>query len=92
MLKDDKTYPYIKITAERHPKLIITRKVKKIKENILVLIRMLMRHNETKKLLDRLYPLSKMSYDARPSLFVLSSGPMSCTLCQRSRSRKHIKK
>ena len=31
MLKDDKTYPYLKITAERHPKLIITRQVKKDK-------------------------------------------------------------
>ena len=29
MLKDDKTYPFIKLTAEKHPKLIITRKVKK---------------------------------------------------------------
>ena len=31
MLKDDKTYPFIKLTAERHPSLIITRKVKKDK-------------------------------------------------------------
>lgn len=27
MLKDDKTYPYLKITNERHPRLIITRKL-----------------------------------------------------------------
>ena len=26
MLKDDKSYPFIKLTNERHPKLIITRK------------------------------------------------------------------
>ena len=31
MLKDDKTYPFIKVTNERHPQLIITRKVKKDK-------------------------------------------------------------
>lgn len=31
MLKDDKTYPFIKITNERHPKLIVTRHVKKDK-------------------------------------------------------------
>ena len=31
MLKDDKTYPFIKLTAEKHPRLIITRKVKKDK-------------------------------------------------------------
>src|SRR5699024_8830168 len=29
MLKDDKSYPYIKITKERHPRLLITRQVKK---------------------------------------------------------------
>src|SRR5690625_6459419 len=29
MLKDDKSYPYLKITNERHPQLLITRKVKK---------------------------------------------------------------
>lgn len=39
MLKDDKTYPYIKLTHERHPRLITTRKVKKIKANISARIR-----------------------------------------------------
>ena len=29
MLKDDKSYPYIKITNEKYPRLLITRKVKK---------------------------------------------------------------
>lgn len=35
MLRDDKTYPYIKLTKEEHPRLEITRKVKKIKQSIL---------------------------------------------------------
>lgn len=34
MLKDDKSYPFIKITAEQHPRLLITRKVKKTGANI----------------------------------------------------------
>ncbi len=29
MLKDDKSYPFIKITKERHPRLMITRQIKK---------------------------------------------------------------
>lgn len=40
MLKDDKSYPFIKLTNERHPRLITTRKVKKTKVNILVHIQM----------------------------------------------------
>lgn len=39
MLKDDKTYPFIKITHERHPRLIVTRNVKKTKGVILALTR-----------------------------------------------------
>ena len=31
MLKDDKTYPFIKITNEKYPRLMITRKVLKDK-------------------------------------------------------------
>ncbi len=29
MLKDDKSYPFIKITKERHPRLMITRQIKR---------------------------------------------------------------
>lgn len=41
-LKDDKTYPFIKITNERHPRLIITRQVKKDKGKYFYHIQMCM--------------------------------------------------
>ncbi|AVI41884.1 MULTISPECIES: excinuclease ABC subunit UvrC [Bacillus] len=59
MLKDDKTYPFIKITNERHPKLIVTRHVKKDKGKYFGPYPNVQAARETKKLLDRLYPLRK---------------------------------
>jgi excinuclease ABC subunit C len=59
MLKDDKTYPYIKLTKEEHPRLEITRKVKKDKAKYFGPYPNAGAANETKKLLDRLYPLRK---------------------------------
>ena len=59
MLKDDKSFPFIKITNERHPRLIITRNVKKDKGKYFGPYPNVYAANETKKLLDRLYPLRK---------------------------------
>ncbi|KIL44631.1 excinuclease ABC subunit UvrC [Jeotgalibacillus soli] len=59
MLKDDKTYPFLKITAERHPRLLITRKVNKDKGKYFGPYPNAQAANETKKLLDRMYPLRK---------------------------------
>lgn len=59
MLKDDKSYPYIKLTNERHPRLITTRKVKKDKGKYFGPYPNVQAANETKKLLDRIYPLRK---------------------------------
>jgi len=59
MLKDDKSYPFIKLTAERHPRLITTRNVKKDKGKYFGPYPNVQAANETKKLLDRLYPLRK---------------------------------
>ncbi|BAQ11670.1 excinuclease abc subunit c [Bacillus sp. OxB-1] len=59
MLKDDKSYPYLKLTAERHPKLIITRQVKKDKGKYFGPYPNAHAANETKKLLDRFYPYRK---------------------------------
>lgn len=61
MLKDDKSYPFIKLTAERHPRLITTRKVKKDKGKYFGPYPNVHSANETKKLLDRIYPLRKCS-------------------------------
>lgn len=58
-LKDDKTYPYIKITAEEHPRLVVTRTVKKDKGKYFGPYPNALAARETKKLLDRLYPLRK---------------------------------
>src|SRR5690606_39454877 len=59
MLKDDKSNPYLKITGERHPKLITTRHVKKDKGKYFGPYPNAYSASETKKLLDRLYPLRK---------------------------------
>ncbi|MEK4627731.1 MAG: excinuclease ABC subunit UvrC [Solibacillus sp.] len=58
-LTDDKTYPYIKITNERYPRIITTRKVKKDKAKYFGPYPNAYAANETRKLLDRLYPLRK---------------------------------
>src|SRR5690625_573801 len=58
-LKDDKSYPYIKKTNERHPQLLITRQVKKDQGRYFGPYTNVIAAKETKKLLDRLYPLRK---------------------------------
>lgn len=70
MLKDDKSYPYLKITSERHPRLLITRKIKKDKGKYFGPYPNVIAARETKKLLDRLYPLRKCNnLPGRPCLY-----------------------
>ncbi|MCZ4349520.1 excinuclease ABC subunit UvrC [Enterococcus lactis] len=59
MLKDDKTYPFLKITNEKFPRLVITRKVLKDKALYFGPYPDVGAANETKKILDRLFPLRK---------------------------------
>lgn len=59
MLKDDKTYPFLKITNEQYPRLVITRKVLKDKALYFGPYPDVGAANETKKILDRLFPLRK---------------------------------
>ena len=56
MLKDDKSYPFIKITKERHPRLIITRQIKKDGGQYFGPYPDVGAANQTLKLLERLYP------------------------------------
>lgn len=59
LLKDDKTYPYIKITNEPHPRLEVTRRVLKDKAKYFGPYPNAYAAQQTKKLLDRMYPLRK---------------------------------
>ncbi len=59
MLKDDKTYPYIQLTKEKHPRLIITRNIKENKGDYFGPYPNVGAARETKNLLDKLYPFRK---------------------------------
>lgn len=59
LLKDDKSFPYIKISNETHPRLEVTRKVVKDRGKYFGPYPNAYSAQETKKLLDRLYPLRK---------------------------------
>lgn len=59
LLKDDKTYPYIKITGEQYPRLEVTRKVKKDGGKYFGPYVNVGAAQQTKKMLDKIYPLRK---------------------------------
>jgi len=70
MLKDDKSYPFIMLTTERHPRLVITRKVNRKKGKYFGPYPNVGAARETKKLLDKLYPLRKCNtLPDRPCLY-----------------------
>ncbi|GAB4075037.1 excinuclease ABC subunit UvrC [Barrientosiimonas marina] len=79
LLKDDKTYPYLKITSERHPRLLITRNIKKDKGKYFGPYPNVLAAKETKKLLDRLYPLRKCNNPpGRPCLYYHMEQCLAC--------------
>ena len=59
LLKDDKSYPFIKITREKYPRLLITRQVKKDRAQYFGPYPDVRAANEIKQLLDRIFPLRK---------------------------------
>lgn len=78
MLKDDKSYPFIKITNEKYPRLTITRQVKKDKANYFGPYPDVKAANETKRLLDRLYPLRKCSLSSKKPCLYYHIGQCLC--------------
>src|SRR5690606_5795939 len=59
MYKDDKSYPYILVTKEKHPRIEVTRKVKKERGKYFGPYPNAGAAQATKRLLDKLYPLRK---------------------------------
>lgn len=59
LLKDDKTYPYIAITNERHPRLVFTRDVKRKYKAIFGPFPNVIEARKTFELLNKLYGLRK---------------------------------
>jgi len=59
ILKDDKNYPYIKLTNETHPRLEITRKILKDKAKYFGPYPHASAAQHIKKMLDRMFPLRK---------------------------------
>lgn len=59
LLTDDKTYPYIELTNELHPKLIVTRNVSKKSRTLFGPYPNVNAARETVKLLNKIYPLRK---------------------------------
>ncbi|MEE1107316.1 excinuclease ABC subunit UvrC [Macrococcoides canis] len=62
LLKDDKSYPFIKITNEKHPRLLVTRTVKKNSGKYFGPYPNAYAAHETKKLLDRIIPFRKCTH------------------------------
>lgn len=78
LLKDDKSYPFIKITNEKYPQLKIVRKVLKDNGDYFGPYPDIKAANETKRLLDRLYPLRKCSLTAKKPCLYYHLGQCLC--------------
>ena len=84
MLKDDKSYPFIKITNERYPRLIITRQVKKDEGLYFGPYPDVGAANEIKRLLDRIFPFRKCTNPPSKVCFYYHIGQcMAHTICKK---------
>lgn len=87
MLKDDKSYPFIKITNERYPRLIITRQVKKDGGLYFGPYPDVGAANEIKRLLDRIFPFRKCTNPPSKVCFYYHIGQcMAHTVCHKDES------
>ena len=87
MLKDDKSYPFIKITNERYPRLIITRQVKKDGGLYFGPYPDVGAANEIKRLLDRIFPFRKCTNPPSKVCFYYHIGQcMAHTICKKDES------
>lgn len=82
MLKDDKTYPFIKLTHERHPRLIVTRNVKKDKGRYFGPYPNVQAARETKRFARPSLPSQKMLQAPGQSVPLLSPRTMSRSVCK----------
>ena len=84
MLKDDKSYPFIKITNERYPRLIITRQVKRDGGLYFGPYPDVGAANEIKRLLDRIFPFRKCTNPPSKVCFYYHIGQcMAHTVCHK---------
>ena len=84
MLKDDKSYPFIKITNERYPRLIITRQVKKDGGLYFGPYPDVGAANEIKRLLDRIFSFRKCTNPPSKVCFYYHIGQcMAHTVCRK---------
>ena len=84
MLKDDKSYPFIKITNERYPRMIITRQVKKDGGLYFGPYPDVGAANEIKRLLDRIFPFRKCTNPPSKVCFYYHLGQcMAHTVCHK---------
>lgn len=69
LLKDDKYYPFLKITNEKYPRLLVVRQVKKDGANYFGPYPDVKAANEVKKLMDRIFPFRKCGLNEKKVCF-----------------------
>ncbi|WP_374286232.1 excinuclease ABC subunit UvrC [Lactococcus sp.] len=69
MLKDDKYYPFIKITNEKYPRLLVVRQVKKDGASYFGPYPDVKAANEVKRLMDRIFPFRKCGLNEKKVCF-----------------------